>query len=127
MKAQNTSGRTAQKIQRVLTSREVTCNSNRTEEEVDFLFQEAGSAVAVNMVAVKETIFNNSLIILIRINLNNNRLRMILTLIICQRLVISVVVQQGLIHYSHHLSRGIKGIVIISNHSFHKEALVGEM
>ena len=127
MKAQNTSGRTAQRIQKVLTSREVICDKYRTKEEVDSLLQEAGLAVAVDMAAVEETIFNNSLIILIRDNLNNNIPRTILMLIIRWRLVISIVVQRRLIQYHHHLNQGIKTIIINSNNSSHEAALVGEI
>ena len=126
-KVQNTSGRTAQRIQKVLTSREVICDKYRTKEEVDSLLQEAGLAVAVDMAAVEETIFNNSLIILIRDNLNNNIPRTILMLIIRWRLVISIVVQRRLIQYHHHLNQGIKTIIINSNNSSHEAALVGEI
>ena len=56
---QNTRGKIARRIRKVRTSREVICNSNRAEAEVDSLLQEADLAVAVDTVAVEEIIINN--------------------------------------------------------------------
>ena len=49
------------------------------------LLHEVGWAVAVDMAAVEETTFNNSLIILMLDNLNNNIPQIILTLTIRRR------------------------------------------
>ena len=59
IRAQTINRRTAQRIQKVLTSREVICNKYRTEEEVNSLLQGAGLVVAVDMEVVKKTIINN--------------------------------------------------------------------
>ena len=125
IKAQTINERIAPIIWKVLTSREVMNNNNRTKEEDNILFMEADLAVTIDTVAVEEFSTNNTtsiILIHILINNNNNIPQMILLLTIRQRLAIVVTVQEVL-PYHNYLKQAIKAIII--NNNFHKEDLAG--